>query len=709
MKRYLLIFFAQQLVFAQTVFNNDLKLLLTKYEVGTTIPLIVQTTSLQKLNNFSNLHKSGLAVLYTAGETLARLTINDTDVLMQMVKEKIIIRAEYYVPKKLKLLNDTMVVRNRILPVKQGLPPLSQAYNGSGILVGFIDSGIDFNHPDFKDSLGNTRILNIWDQNITTATVSPAPFNYGQEWTSADINSGSCTHTDLAYWGHGTHVAGIACGNGRSTGNHQGCAPKSSIITVALNFNATGPVIADAVQYLVNKSITIGKPLAINASVGDYYGSHDATDLQSQMIIALIANIPGRIMVAAAGNAGNIKYHTKTVCNTSDTLFTWIQNSSTNNMEYWLYADTNDIKNIQITVGATNGGYHYLGNIGFKNYNYALAAIQHDTLKNNLHRIGIVHSSASINSFGVYELYLNIIADSSNYLWSIESRGSGLHQAWNFDFVSSGLPNNTIFPKIQHYIMPDTVSSIVTGFQCSSEIITVANYVNLRKYHDYNNQLDSTTEVAGQLAYHSSAGPTRTGLLKPDIAATGNSVFSCLPIAMQSNIITNYPQNLAPGGFHVLGGGTSAASPVVTGLAALYLQAYPNATNHQFKNAVTSCAYSDIYTGTSLPNNKWGYGKTDGLSTFTCMPLSSSQNIGTKNNTNLLLYPNPTTNYFNIVSSDEILKIIIEDEMGRSIYVKTINDKFSETIILPPYIKGMVFIKIYTAREVVVKKLILLN
>ncbi|GIV28409.1 MAG: hypothetical protein KatS3mg027_2223 [Bacteroidia bacterium] len=701
------LFFTLNFFYSQSPFNNDLKWALNNYQ-SQPLHLIVQANQIDKFLYQCQQFPQAIKNLYFV-KNLVRCVIYDTSFLFRAVREKWIVRAEMYKPKKFKPLNDTMVVRNRILPVKQGLPPLTQSYDATGVLFGLIDSGIDFSHPDFKDSNGNTRILYIWDQTVTSPTNSPNPFGYGQEWDSTSINNGTCTHNDLTYWGHGTHVAGIAAGNGSATGTHQGCAAKATIIAVALDFNSNTPVIADAVQYLVNKAPALNMPISINASVGDYYGSHDATDLQSQMIVSLISNVPGRLMSAAAGNAGNIKFHAHTICsNSNDTLFTWLENNSANTFDYWLYADTNDIKNVQISVGCNRPDFSYIGNIGFKSYNYALSFIQHDTLKNNNNqRIGIIHSSASINSFGVYELYIQISVDSTGYLWSIESKGNGQHHAWNFDFKSTNLPTFTQYPKMQYYVMPDTVSSIVSGFQCSSEIITVGNYVNLKQYYDYNNVLQTTSETAGQLAYHSSAGPTRTGLLKPDITASGNSIFSCVAMGMQSNLIANYPNYLAPGGYHVLGGGTSAASPVVAGLGLLYLQAFPNATNQQFKNAVTSCAYSDIFTGTTLPNNKWGYGKLDGLATFTCSPLNANNNDVLQSK-NIVVYPNPSNekNIF-IKSNYTVNEIQCYDVSGRKVnfqWQKSYDKSNSIELLFQQ--KGFYLLRINVDNEIVFKSVI---
>jgi subtilisin family serine protease len=576
----------------------------------------------------------GITVKYHAGE-IACVNL-DVNAISTLINLKIAKYIEYIDPSK-KTMNDTMVVRNRIKPVKQGLSPLPQAYDGTGIVVGIIDTGIDFSHPDFKDAMGNTRIDFIWDQTINTPTTSPMPFNYGQEWTAAQINASLCTHQDTINYGHGTHVSGITAGNGLANGRHEGCAPKSNLVVVALNFYKPGPTIADGVQYIINKATALGKPFVINASVGDYYGSHDGTDTEAKLIDAMIANIPGRVLIAAAGNAGSIKYHTGINVIPADTGFTWIKNNSST-LYYWHYADTANIKNVNYSIGVNrSGSFTDLGNIGFKPYNYGFST-KTDTLKFNSNRIGLIQSSASINASGIYELFVKITADTTGYFWRIESNGTGNFDAWNFDFVSSGLPSSSTYPKITKYVTPDTLKTIVSSFQCSDNIITVANYSNLKNFYDVTNALQTCPEAAGALISSSSVGPTRDNRMKPDVAASGNYIFSAILMVHKNAIIANNPIIVSQGGYHIIGGGTSAASPVVAGLAALYMQAHPNATNLQVKQAIINCTYSDGFTGT-VPNIQWGYGKLDGLSTFTCAAVTGINSFYKEEE--ILSYPNP--------------------------------------------------------------------
>jgi subtilisin family serine protease len=579
--------------------------------------------------------KFGYRLNYHAGN-IASITC-DIKTIPALLDAKVIDYAEYIRTGK-KPLNDSMRVRNRIAPVKLWTAPLPQAYNGEGVIVGIMDSGIDFSHPDLKDESGKSRIISLWDQVQSSGSTVPPTFGYGIEWTNAQINNGQCTHTDFTYYGHGTHVSGIAAGNGRALGRFEGCASKADIIAVAMDFNRAGPINADAVNYIFTKATALGKPCVINASVGDYYGSHDATDLEARIIENMLKNVPGRVMVAAVGNAGASKFHVKTQPQ-GDTLFTWLGGS--NAYQYWCYGDLQQVSNLQFCAGANRSNFSNVGRTGFKNYNYALNSVQVDTLKNsNNKRVGLVKLSASINTSSVYELYAEIIPDTANLLWRIETRGSGLQHAWNFDFVSSGLPTVAQYPFIAKYASPDTMYTMVSSFQCSEEVITVGNYYNSYGYYNFNNSFIPGGSPGGSLAQNSSGGPTRDGRIKPDIAASGNGILSCMALGLRNGLLANSPNVVAQGSMHVVGGGSSASSPVVAGLSALYLQRYPTATSRQVRDAIRHCAYTDAYTGTVVPNYVWGFGKLDGKATMYCGE-GVYNGLSVSNSGSARYYPNP--------------------------------------------------------------------
>ncbi|MES2763972.1 MAG: S8 family peptidase [Bacteroidota bacterium] len=634
---------------AQSVFNAELIRKMEELNANETINVFV----LSKPHTDIDVEAANIQVLYRVGNIYS-ITANKQDIV-QLARQKNVVRIEY-TQHHLQLMGDTAHVRNRIKNIKSGMAPLTQSYNGAGVIVGIIDSGTDFNHPDFKDVTGKSRIKYLWDMTKPLAANTPTPFGYGQEWDNTQIDLGQCTHNDLASYGHGTNSSGIAAGNGFSVNKYEGIASGADIIVVALDFSKAGFTIADALQYIVTKSLILNKPLVVNASVGDYYGSHDGTDLETQMINGMITNVPGRALIASCGNGGSLPFHVGYNIVSTDTNFTWIKNNATTTV-IAEFADTNQIKNVYYNIGVTNPGLTDLGATSFKPYNYALNTMRKDTIYHNTHRIGIVTSVASINSFGVYELDITIKADSLNYLWSIAHAGIGRIDSWNFDYVTSNLPPTFQYPKIINYKKADTLQTIVSGFQCSDQVIAVGNYVNRNRYIDVNNNVQISNEIAGQLHASSSTGPTRDNRIKPDITASGANILAALPLSMLPTYVTSFPSVVAQGGYHRTAGGTSASSPVVAGLAALYFQRQPTATNQQLKQAIINCAYKDVFTGTILPNNKWGYGKLDGFASMTCGEIFIGLNE-LSNESEIQVFPNPLLNETNLYFANSITRMI---------------------------------------------------
>jgi subtilisin family serine protease len=551
---------------------------------------------------------------------------------------KAVSRIEAY-PQRISLLNDTMLINNNIIPVHDGTAPLAQAYDGTGIVMGFIDTGIDFTHPDFLDSAGKSRVKFLWDQNKPIAANTPMPYNYGQEWTNIQIDSGlAASHSDVPYSGHGTHVAGIGAGDGSATGNYKGAAPNADIIMVAMNFGSSSPtLIADAADYIFNKAQLLGKPCVINASLGDYYGSHDGLDLQAQIISNMIDAQPGRSFVAAAGNGGTTRFHLGYTV-TADTNFTFFEGSS---IYIPMYADTNDLKNVDFAIGAdqTSPYYSFRGHIPFSDINDHLGVLKADTLYNGSNRIGIIQSYGDLNG-GVYSMEFLITPDSAAYKWRLMCTGSGKFDCWTFDLFDGAITSSTEMDDSAYYKFPDFDKTIVSSFQCLDNVISVGNYTNRKTYIDYNNNLFVNTATnPGELHPTSSHGPTRDGRIKPDVCSPGDMTLAAIPLSMVPSIVSSYPDALAQGGYHVRNGGSSHSSPSVAGIAALYLQMDPSATAAEIKQDIICSAKNDAFTGALLPDNYWGYGKANAYGALVGC-LSVGQEIH-EEETAFTVYPNP--------------------------------------------------------------------
>ena len=176
------------------------------------------------------------------------------------------------------------------------------------MIVGIIDTGIDYNHEDFMDADGNSRILSIWDQKRHGGP-SPTEIqgSYGTECDSESISDGSCPMIDSD--GHGTHVAGTAAGRDPVYG---GVAPDANIIVVSYDSSLDlGSGYADtifstnicqAAYYVFEKASELGMPAVVNLSLGTHIGPHDGTSLFEECLSGLVNGASGRAIVAAAGN-----------------------------------------------------------------------------------------------------------------------------------------------------------------------------------------------------------------------------------------------------------------------------------------------------------------------------------------------------------------------------------------------------------------------
>lgn len=494
--------------------------------------------------------------------------------------------------------------------LRSGAPPNWTGSTGKNVVIGIVDTGIDLNHADFKDSSGGSRILFLWDQ--TTGGIPPSGFAYGNECAKAKIDAKICTETDTD--GHGTHIAGIAAGNGAATGNGQpqfrfiGMAPEADIIIVKTTSDTVG--ILDGIAYIQGKAASLGKPSVINISLGGHVDPHDGTSLFEQGLDG--ASGQGKVIVCAAGNEGNANIHASgTVSRVSPvkTDFNAPAGSASQNIDIW-YAGA-DQMGIKIDHTGTPVCTTSIVIPG--------VTTSFDTACG---RIQIDNSSTGINpNNGDREITVNLLNGTSplaSGAWSFTLSGTvianGRFDSWIDDTVTS--PGQ----------FTSNVDATITLDDCgtATKPISVAAYNTKNIWKSINGQTFSYSPpvTLGDIAAFSSRGPRRQcsnialcpSVQKPEIAAPGQGIMSSLSASS-----TQTQSLIDPDGVHFLNQGTSMAAPHVAGAAALLLQSNTTLTSDQIKNALTSKTKADSFTG-ALPNNIWGFGKMDVAAAFGVTP-----------------------------------------------------------------------------------------
>jgi subtilisin family serine protease len=478
---------------------------------------------------------------------------------------------------------------------------------GAGVIVGIIDTGIDITHGSFRRSGGLTRVVSIWDQSLTPAAgeSSPAGFSYGVEYSSADIDAALSSpdptsvvrHVDRStVSGHGTHVAGIAAGDGSPPGNgfpantFVGVASEADIIVVSniVTTQAFGDSsqTLDAVNYIFQKAELLDKPVVINLSQGDNIGPHDGTSLLERGIDNLLGD-PGRIMVKSAGNEGDRSRHAMGTVpdGGSETigLSATLNDQRDNVIDIW-YPEV-DRFGFRITppggapTAVVNPNNSQVFNLPGGNSVFVDSTT--NNVNNNDNRIYVTISRGSAGSI-------------QRGIWTITLIGQTVNNGDFHAWIERSFPDPTFIFRSPHRTNSHTVSIPGT----SREVIAVGSYI-------------TEGPAAGNLATSSSRGPTRDGIQKPEISAPGQAIMSARAAGIASGT----------GIYHSISG-TSMAAPHVAGVVALMLEKNGSLTQQEVRDCLMNNARSDIFTG-AVPNNSWGAGKVDALAAVTCVQAST--------------------------------------------------------------------------------------
>jgi subtilisin family serine protease len=465
---------------------------------------------------------------------------------------------------------------------------------GKGVLIGFIDSGIDYTNPIFQNADKTTKIASIWDQTIISDQF-PEGMAYGTEYSRNQINDALKSEDPYSIVpskdeiGHGTMVAGIAAGSEVTASGFYGVAPEADLVVVKLK--PAKPYLKEyfripenavcyqendiifGVQYLLNYAASVNQPIVLCIAIDTSLYAHDGRGTTSSWLSIQASNV-GTAVLIAVGNEGNARRHYFGTIDDTTGYYDSVElnvgpNESGFSMELW--GNTPNIFSIDILSPSGE----YIPRMGIR-------------LNETKHITFIFEPTV------IYIDYQNIETQSGDQLillrFTKPSQG-----IWKFKIYSRGIYpiNFNIWLPMDNYITNETFfirsdpNITLLSLSCATTPISVTAY---------NTEDESLYINAGR-------GYTRINWVKPDIAAPGVKIVA---------------PTLDHGFAEVTG--TSAAVSHTAGVAAMLLEwgivngNYPNMSTEDMKIFMIRGARRK--SGVKYPNPEWGYGILDIFNVF---------------------------------------------------------------------------------------------
>ncbi|BCJ97831.1 S8 family peptidase [Anaerocolumna chitinilytica] len=413
-----------------------------------------------------------------------------------------------YIPKCYGLMN---ISSNEASGVSRVRSEPGLELRGQGVLVGFIDTGIEYTNPVFRYADDTTRIVSIWDQGIDSDKY-PKDFYYGTEYSQLEINTALLANDPYRVVpsrdenGHGTMLAGIAAGGDAVDPLFSGVAPDTEIVVVKLKeakqnikdfFRIPSGVVCYqendimfGIQYLVNVAEQLDRPIAICIGVGSSQGAHEGEGVICHFLND-ICKIPGKAIVVAGGNEGNTNHHYFGEINPSTDFDVVSLNIGSDEkgftMELWGFAPNI----VAVDVYAPEG-----------------------SLVAKISGIFLQKSTQIVNYRGSTIYIDNQFSEerTGNQLIMVRFLNP-ISGVWRFVVSGSGdlMLRYHVWLPISNFLTAETY--FLNGNKDTTLSIP-ANTLNALSISTYNHQNQS-------LYYYSGRGFTKSGGLKPDVAAPG--------------------------------------------------------------------------------------------------------------------------------------------------------------------------------------------
>ena len=540
---------------------------------------------------------------------------------------------------------------------------LQSKYDGSGVILGIIDTGIDFNHIAFKDASGNSRIKQAYVYNGSTATTYT-----GSSITSSltdDKTEDHGTHTSSTAGGSSVKVSGttVTVTDDHANATYGGMAPGADLYLAGIN-GLSSTYLDNAVKNMCTYADQQGKPLVVSNSWGASMGPRDGTGDVADVYNSLFGDShPNRVALFAASNDGGKSkdgegggYHVSGTASSSSPLRSILRSASYSNTDagyyyygvmtdawcrspmtsvssmtckiYVLDSSTGAVKTSVTVNPSTNGASvsglssYYSGTLyAYKNY------ISANKTQVMLYTSGLTSKSTSTTTKNGSTYY------KSNYTLAVEfypSSGSAVIDLWGGSY---GYFTNHLSTSGYNWKAGSDDMSVSDEATIPS-VISIGAYVTSNTWKDYNGTSHSMADeyTLGDIAYFSSyatADESPTGLQYPWITAPGARLaagvnhnhtaslddYSYYGSSFNSDLVVNSSTNP-----YAMMEGTSMATPTAAGIVALWLQAsldenaqHKNLTVNDVKQIMKETAINDAFTTTGANASHFGNGKIDAL------------------------------------------------------------------------------------------------
>ena len=546
------------------------------------------------------------------------------------------------------------VIRASIARAKFGV-------DGKGALVGIADTGLDVTHADFRDPTTNKSRV-AWMLDLSMKPIgrhADLEDKYGiKDDKGAVLRGAVFTGDDIDELlgrgdpvpedknGHGTHVASIAAGNGGGT-KYFGMAPGAGLVVARITRDDSGASENDdslrGVNFVFDRADAMHLPIAVNYSLGTDFGPHDGTSLWEKAFAASLGpEHPGHVLVAAAGNSGSIvqtPVHQSVNVTPGSVIRVPVASSGASSGGVQIWATLRAGADVQIGLDGPDGTWISPVNEGEQKGKSA-----------DGYNSGVIYGSSVPGSSIPKGSRGAIVLWSGRWptgTYAVTLSGRGMVELYLYGYGDAALSGST-----PAYFTGAVREGTVTLPATSPDIIAVGCTVSGPTWRSLAGQrislgaplLDPAGGLPdpsgqhravedGEICYFSSAGPTVTGVPKPDIAAPGMIITAAMSGQAKPGVATSIftapycpkdkdtgisdPACLQVDATHATSQGTSMSSPMVAGVAAMLLQQDPTLTQDQVRALLQAGAHR--FRGTASYYDQSGPGELDADGAFAAL------------------------------------------------------------------------------------------